>query len=384
MSLDGRAGLTPVTVAIWDTGVDPTPFPDRLFVNAAEVPGNDRDDDGNGFVDDVHGIAHDLESERTTGALFPLTLTPEQAREFQGHLKGLMDVQAGLDSEDARALKAKLAGTPPDAFRPFMEGLGQMVNYAHGTHVAGIAARGNPAARVLIARLTPEWRIVPQLPTVELAHAAAREFRETVEYFKENGVRVVNMSWRYTPRHLEAALEANNAGGTPDERQRLAREMFVITADALRDAIAGAPGILFVAAAGNEDEDNRFVESVPASFDLPNVITAGAVDRAGDEAAFTSYGKTEVYANGYEVPSVVPGGDEIPMSGTSMAAPQVANLAAKLLAVRADLTVDQLRRAILEPSQERTIGEGKRIRLLDPKASMDRARAMPRSQTDGV
>lgn len=39
---------------------------------------------------------------------------------------------------------------------------------------------------------------------------------------------------------------------------------------------------------------------------------AAAVDRGGDEAAFTSYGKVDVYADGYEVRSVVPGGYELP------------------------------------------------------------------------
>jgi subtilisin family serine protease len=137
-------------------------------------------------------------------------------------------------------------------------------------------------------------------------------------------------------------------------------------------AIAGAPDILFVAAAGNEDADNRFSEVIPASFDLPNLITAGAVDRAGDEAAFTSYGAVHVYANGYEVPSVVPGGEVLAFSGTSMAAPQVVNLGAKLLALNPELSVAELRRIILEAADERTIGEARSIRLLNPRAAVDR------------
>jgi hypothetical protein len=172
--------------------------------------------------------------------------------------------------------------------------------------------------------------------------------------------------------HGERAAGERQREREPDERRALARRLFDEEADALRATIAGAPDILFVAAAGNEDADNRFSEVIPASFDLPNLIIAGAVDRAGDEAAFTSYGAVHVYANGYEVPSVVPGGEVLAFSGTSMAAPQVVNLGAKLLALNPELSVAELRRIILEAADERTIGEARSIRLLNPRAAVDR------------
>jgi subtilisin family serine protease len=213
--------------------------------------------------------------------------------------------------------------------------------------------------------------MVPELPTIELAEAWATEARSTVQYNRDHGVRVVNMSWGFSPQYFESALEANNAGGNAEERKALARRLHDIGAAALKEAIAGAPDILFVAAAGNEDEDNRFTDWAPASFDLPNLITAAAVDRAGDEAAFTSYGKVEVYANGYEVESYLPGGEMSPLSGTSMAAPQVVNLAAKLWAVHPNLTVAQVREAIVQGADEKTIGDGKVIKLLNPRRSFE-------------
>ena len=83
--------------------------------------------------------------------------------------------------------------------------------------------------------------------------------------------------------------------------------------------------------------------SVPAGINLPNVITIGAVDRELQPAGFTSYGESiDLYANGFEVPGRVPGGRELRLSGTSMAAPQVANLAGKLWATNPDLTVAEV------------------------------------------
>jgi hypothetical protein len=68
-----------------------------------------------------------------------------------------------------------------------------------------------------------------------------------------------------------------------------------------------------------------------------NDLVVGAVDDQDQFTTFTTSGENvEFYANGYRIPSLVPGGRVIPFSGTSMAAPQVANLAAKILAIRPD------------------------------------------------
>ena len=373
VSLEGRSGLTPVVVGIWDTGVDVGVFPDQLFTNPREVADNGKDDDGNGYVDDMHGIAHEMDGSRSTGMLFKLSLTPAEETEYRGLVKGVLDLQAGLETPDAAAFKRKVAAIAPADVRSFQEKLSEYVVWSHGTHVTGIALRGNPAARVLVARDgTDQFRIPPHAPSLERAPKEAQAMREAIEYFRQHDVRVVNMSWGFAPEFFERDLEANNVGGSPEARRKLARQIHDIGARVLHDAMVAAPDILFVVAAGNWDADNKFGEFVPAAFDLPNMITAAAVDRGGDEAAFTSYGKVDVYANGYEVSSRVPGGATIPLSGTSMAAPQVVNLAAKLLALKPSLTVTELRRAIVDAAEEKTIGPGKRIRLLDPRASIER------------
>ena len=135
---------------------------------------------------------------------------------------------------------------------------------------------------------------------------------------------------------------------------------------------ASAPQILWVAAAGNSNQDASFAEDAPANIVLPNLLTVGAVDRAGDEASFTSYGPTvKVHANGYQVESFIPGGERVALSGTSMAAPQVTNLAAKMLAVNPRLTPAQLIEIIVG-SAEKT-ADGRRT-LMHPAKAVAAAR----------
>jgi subtilisin family serine protease len=142
----------------------------------------------------------------------------------------------------------------------------------------------------------------------------------------------------------------------------------------LRKAFESAPEILFITAAGNANSDSSFGEFIPSSLQLPNLLTVGAVDKAGDEASFTSYGPTVlVHANGYEVESYVPGGDRIKMSGTSMASPNVANLAAKALAVNPKLTPPQVIEVIRQTTERSA--DGRRF-LINPKKAVATAQGM--------
>ena len=132
--------------------------------------------------------------------------------------------------------------------------------------------------------------------------------------------------------------------------------------------ISKSPDILFVSAAGNSDGDASFAGDVPSSFTNPNLLVVGAVNQAGDATNFTSYGPTvAVFADGFQVPSKIPGNHVAKFSGTSMASPNVANLAAKLFALDPALTALQVRDLIVRGATPSA--DGKRM-LIDPKASV--------------
>jgi subtilisin family serine protease len=194
---------------------------------------------------------------------------------------------------------------------------------------------------------------------------------EYVDFFKRSGVRVVNMSWGGSVKDYEDSLEKCGIGKTADERKQIARGYFEDFKRAMEKAFASAPEIVFVASAGNANSDATFNELVPSSIRAPNLITAGAVDLAGDEASFTSYGPTVVvHANGYEVESYVPGGEKMKFSGTSMASPNTANLAAKIIAVNPKLKPQEVI-AIITSTADRT-ADGRR-NLINPRKAVELA-----------
>lgn len=375
VTLTQKDGKAPVLLAVWDSGVDADIFKNQMWTNAKEIPGNNKDDDNNGFVDDVHGIAYSLHSDKITELLLPIGDVSKDRPRLQRQMKGLEDITSGIDSPEAQELKKLLGNLPQDSVKPFIENLTKYAHYCHGTHVAGIAARGNPFARIVAARLTFDHHLIPEEPTVEQAKKDAKALQESIDYFKKHSVRVVNMSWGGSLEEIESALEANNAGGTAEERKALAREIFEIVKQAFLTAIKNAPDILFITSAGNTDSDVIFEEFYPSSYSLPNCISVGAVDQAGDETNFTSFGKVDVYANGFEVLSYVPGGDQLKLSGTSMSSPNATNLAGKLLAVKPDLTPVQVRDLIVRGCDEKQAGDRK-VLLMNPKRSMELLTAM--------
>lgn len=191
----------------------------------------------------------------------------------------------------------------------------------HGTHVAGtIAATGGNGEGVTgvawRAQVMPLKFLGPDGGSVSDAAAA-------LDYAVANGARISNNSW----------------GGNGNSRT-------------LRDAIAraGSAGHLFVAAAGNEGLDLDSTPSYPAAYDLPNLVSVAATDHADQLAPFSNYGSTSVdlAAPGVRILSTLPPGSYGRYSGTSMAAPHVAGVAALLLSAEPTVELADLRSRLLD------------------------------------
>ena len=360
--LDPRQNYQTVNVAVWDGGVDLTIFKNQVATDASGQPAV---------------LAYDINSQKSTGNLYPLNAQQSQRYvEGKKKLKGMSDMDANVDSSEAAELRQTLAKLKPDEVRPFLEDLQFYSNYAHGSHVAGILTSGNPYTRLVTGRLTFEWKIIPDpCPSQAIFKRIASSMHDYIDFFKRNKVRVVNMSWGATVRAIEDRMEKCAVGKDIEERKKMAREGYELWKSALEKSINSAPGILFVASAGNRNSDSSFNEAIPASLRLPNLLAVGAVDKSGDEASFTSYGPTVVvHANGFEVESYIPGGDRIKFSGTSMAAPNVANLAAKILVVNPRLSAPQIIDIIRATAEKTTDG---RRNLINPK------KAIAAAQQDG-
>lgn len=364
----------PVLIAIWDTGFDTSLFPDQLWTNPHESI-NGKDDDQNGFIDDLHGIAFDTENRRTKGDLIPAQNLSHSQDQLLAWTKGSMDLQHDIISDEAKAFQQKVATLKPEEAKAFQEDLGWFGVYSHGTHVAGIAVSGNPMAQLLNTRISYETSTTPSPPTEERHENNKKMYADMVEYWKQAGVRVVNISLRFNPGMFEGLLNMHGIGKNQEERKATALRWFTEEKKALETAMANAPGILFVCAAGNEANDADFANYYPASLVLPNLLTVGAVDAEGKKTSFTTEGKNiTLFANGYEVESYVPGGARVNFNGTSMASPQVANLAAKILVVNPSLEPEQIKKIMYETA---TVSEeDSTIRLIHPKKAVEAAAEM--------
>jgi subtilisin family serine protease len=353
VALPSGRGYASVQIAVWDSGVDTALFGDRVLMA-----------EGKPVL-----IAFDKYSSPSAAALQPIpTELKDRVPKMKARLKGFSDLQSNIDSAESSEVKQWFSTLQPEAYKAAIEEISLAGIYMHGTHVAGIAMEGNPYARLVNARMEFQHTLLPDpCPTPELVEKEAKATQAYVDFMREHGVRVVNMSFGGSVGGLESALEQCGIGKTPDERKQIARNYFEVGRKALEGAILSSPKILFVAAGGNSNDDASFTESIPAAISAPNLLSVGAVDKAGDEAPFTSYGPTiVVHANGYQVESVIPGGEKVAVSGTSMAAPQVTNLAAKLLAVNPKLTPVQLI-AIIRDTAEKT-ADGRRNLIHPAKA----------------
>jgi hypothetical protein len=260
-----------ITIAVVDTGVD-LDHPDlvnNLYVNTGEIRGNGIDDDGNGYVDDVHGY------------------------DF-----------AARDAD------------PNDVG-------------GHGTHVAGTIAAGlNGFGATGVA---PDATILPVRVLGNNGSGSTNAVASGIRYAAEQGADIINLSLGGGfSRAIQSAI---------DYAQDL--------------------GSFIVAAAGNEGASTP---GFPARFSAiyDNVLSVGAHNSSTRVAGFSNdvggSGAVQIDAPGVGVFSTYVGGRYANLSGTSMAAPNVAGVAALALSANPDLTPSELRSLLVGGTTTAAVG----------------------------
>lgn len=409
-----------VIVAVIDSGidVDHEDLDDVIWVNNDEIPNNGKDDDNNGYIDDIHGwnflgdgyneqlelvrilatgdasnpdyaraqkeydeeykkyteyktqyqqilqqisiadeaIAKHLNKKDYTKedvnaiktedeALlqyinvikYVYSVDMESATVFKKELsKGIEQFDESLNYNYNKDFKGRINGDNPDDISTKYYGNGNVKpvkkSENHGTHVAGIIAaeRNNKKGANGVANNVK----IMSLRAVPNGDEYDKDIALAIRYAVDNGASVINGSFgKYYSPH----------------------------SDWVRDAIAyaGKNDVLFVNAAGNDGTDLDTKESYPNDAigvgpEVSNTfITVGALEPkygSGVIANFSNYGKVnvDVFAPGSKIYSTVPENDYENNSGTSMAAPGVAGVAALIRSYYPKLKASQVKQIIMD------------------------------------
>lgn len=154
-----------------------------------------------------------------------------------------------------------------------------------------------------------------------------------------------------------------------------------------KNAIETFPGI-FIAAAGNGGSDhsgdnNDLAPLFPCSHNSPNIICVAATDQKDALTAYSNYGlnAVDVGAPGHLVYSAYPSAGSPTssfafMNGTSMAAPQVAGVAAVLLSLMPQSSASSVKKLVIHSGDRVSsllgkINSEKRINLANAVAARD-------------
>jgi subtilisin family serine protease len=283
---DITQGASDVVIAVIDTGVDwhHPDLAENIWANTDEIPNNGIDDDHNGYIDDVRG--------------WDFVDIPQDWVGF---------------GEDA----APADNDPMDVM-------------GHGTHVAGIAA-GRSNNGTGIAGLASNCKIMPlragYLTPWGDGELMSSDIAEAIKYAADNGANVINMSF----------------GMLWDDQYPVYKDQ---TVEQWID-YAHNKGCVLVAAAGNIDYYDKSDPPIfyPAAYD--HVIAVGSVDTNDGLSvwgyAFSNFGDfVDIAAPGSNILSTMPGGWYASMSGTSMATPFVAGVAALLKTKNKTWNPDQI------------------------------------------
>lgn len=200
-------------------------------------------------------------------------------------------------------------------------GLGDaMDDQGHGSHCSGtIGAKGNDGKGIVGVNWDVSIMAVKFLD--KNGSGTLENAIKAIDYATKMGAKVLSNSW---------------GGGA------FSQTLF----DSIKRSEAA--GAIFIAAAGNDSNNNDSNPSYPAGYLIDNIISVAAHDNKGSIASFSNYGKKTVHigAPGVNVYSST-GGKYDSWSGTSMATPHVSGVAALLWSNEPQLNAAEIKQRLL-------------------------------------
>ena len=365
------ANVSAATIAVIDSGLDYkhefiTP---NLWTNANEVEDR-RDNDGNGYQDDVHGWNFAEQNGMIIDYKYLGTFSADCKKYFD--IQGKYFLKQATEDEIAW-MKAKIADPA------FIKEMGKFGNFVHGTHVAGITIR-DTQNEVMGIKLIPtevklwydglqssnksmnadRWGLL-QKAFDALAGQQMSQLAEIARFVAYHKADVANGS--FGTGFKQAKMITDNAykiiffkAPSEEDSDRAAKMFIEALVNAGQRFVSSAPNTLFVFAAGNDGMNNDMYGTSPANIKADNVITVGATYKNEFFAPFSNYGTkmVDVAAPGMLIHSSIPGNDYLKVSGTSQASPYVANVAAQIKAANPKLTPVQIKKILMGTVDSKT------------------------------
>lgn len=223
---------------------------------------------------------------------------------------------------------------------PSEEGSESDVAFGHGTHVAGLIALTAPDAKIVPYRVLD---VNGEGNTWILAEALLRAVDPDGDPTTDDGAHVINLSLGTVTRTrlLEAITQIATCSVDSDPVNDISDPGY--DDDDVR--CSRTRGALLVAAAGNDGSQS--ILSYPAAEGSRFLAPVGASTSDQKVAGFSNYGSwVRFMAPGDRITSTVPGGGYGTWSGTSMAAPFYAGVAALVRAANPTLKPDEVIRRI--------------------------------------
>lgn len=374
--------VSATTIAIIDSGTDMKheAIAPKAWINELEIAGNDRDEDRNGYQDDVYGWNFAESNSQVIDYSYLGTLNDDMIRFFELQEKSMRGTITQEELDWMRALVKK---------EDFIKRMTVYGNFMHGTHVAGISADKSDDAKILAVKLIPTEVKLPGQKLASLtaqasanpkgvfdflvkkgidalAKAQTATFNEIAYYVSDHGARVANGSFGTGFPQAKMIVETvmktvSKKEPNPETVEHYAKYFVNALVKNSQDMLEAAPNTLFVFAAGNDGLNNDIYPTSPTNIQGGNEISVAATIDYSSLAPFSNYGEkmVDVAAPGVGILSSAPGNNYIKVSGTSQAAPYVAGVAGKILDINPALTSFEVKKIIMQTVDVKPFLKGK-------------------------